>query len=136
MITTIMATAGRAGGTKVASLRDSYLLAGCFGAGFLLTAWISLSSSGDAGEVLARMPPSPRVAAAASPYRYEPAPSRPAVPRMNRMPMRPVQPDARPVVDSAPASEAAVEELTPETAQQPEQQARRLARRAAERDGH
>jgi len=136
MITTIMATAGRAGGTKVASLRDSYLLAGCFAAGFLLTAGISLWRSRDAGEMLARMPPSPRMATAASPYRYESAPPRPAGPRMNRMPMSPVPPDARPLVDAAPESEATAQELTPETAQQPEQQARRLARRAAERDGH
>jgi hypothetical protein len=118
------------------SLREPCLLVGCFAAGFLLTAGISLWRSREAGEMLARVAPSPRIASAASPYRYQSAPLRPALPRMNRLPERSAQPAARPPVESTPDTDAAVPALTPETAQQPEQQARRLARRAAERDGH
>jgi hypothetical protein len=136
MITTITAATGRAGDTTAASLRQSYLLAGCFAAGFLLTAGISLWKSRDAGEMLAHMAPSPHMATAVSPYHYESAPPRAAAPRVNRTAVRLPQPDARPLLDAVSESEAAAQELTPETAQPPEQQARRLARRAAERDGH
>jgi len=86
--------------------------------------------------MLAHVAPSPRLATAASPHRYESAPPPAAAPRVNRTLLRPAQSDARPPPDSAPATAAAAPALTPETAQQPEQQARRLARRAAERDGH
>ena len=118
-------------------MKESYLLAGCFAAGFLLTAGISLLRSGDFGEMpAARVPPSPRMASARPAYSFGSAPPRAATSQMNRAAVTPTQPDARPQVDSAPESAAAAQELTPETAQQPEQQARRLARRAAERDGH
>jgi hypothetical protein len=117
-------------------LREPYLLVGCFVAGFLLTAGISLWRSRDSGEMLAHVASSPRIATAAAPDRYQSAPVRPALPRMNRTPAGPAQPAARPTLESTPETAAAVQALTPETAQQSEQQARRLARRAAERDGH